>query len=168
MAAITPVLSLLETVGGAVSAGSAVLGGIQTLAGVGDNRARKQQKQALEQLRRKQDLQQRQLAEKAALEREKIALNARLSEEQRKRALRRAVARKRASFAAQGVGSDSGSSRAVLLGMFDESDTERKKRESIDKIRLSALDQKLSQNNSINILQRTQLAQRQRLQRQFF
>ena len=81
--------------------------------------------QALEQLQKRQALQQQQLAQDAALERERIALNTAQSEEERKAALRRAVARQRANFGAQGVGSGAGSSQEVLLGLFEESDEEK-------------------------------------------
>lgn len=167
MAALTPVLSLLGTVGSVVSAGNAILGGVQDLAGVGRQQQKREDNLALDQLKRQQTLQQKQLEDRAALEREQIALNARQTEEQRQQALRRAVARQRASFGSQGVGSGSGSAQAVLLGLFDESDDERAKREELDTIRLTALDQDLGQNRALNVLQRTQLAERQRLMRQF-
>ncbi len=167
MAALTPVLSLLGTVGSVVSAGTAILGGVQTLAGVSNRQQEKEDRLALDQLKRQQTLQQRQLEEKAALERQQIALNAKLTEEQRQTALRRAVARQRANFGAQGVGSATGSSQAVLLGLFDESDDERQRREELDALRVTALDQNVSQNRALNILQRTQLSERQKIQRQF-
>lgn len=158
MAALTPVLSLLGTVGSVVSAGTEILGGVQTLAGVSNRQQEKEDRLALDQLKRQQTLQQRQLEEKAALERQQIALNAKLTEEQRQTALRRAVARQRANFGAQGVGSATGSSQAVLLGLFDESDDERQRREELDALRVTALDQNVSQNRALNILQRTQLS----------
>lgn len=167
MAALTPVLSLLGTVGSVVSAGTAILGGVQTLAGVSNRQQEKEDRLALDQLKRQQTLQQRQLEEKAALERQQIALNAKLTEDQRQTALRRAVARQRANFGAQGVGSATGSSQAVLLGLFDESDDERQRREELDALRVTALDQNVSQNRALNILQRTQLSERQKIQRQF-
>lgn len=167
MAALTPVLSLLGTIGSVVSAGTAVLGGVQTLSGIGNRQQEKEDRLALDQLKRQQNLQQKQLEERTALEREQIALNARLTEEQRQIALRRAVSRQRANFGSQGVGSASGSSQAVLLGLFDESDDERQRREELDALRVTALDQSVTQNRALNILQRTQLSERQKLQRQF-
>ncbi|MCB1592224.1 MAG: transporter [Alphaproteobacteria bacterium] len=168
MAALTPVISLLGTIGSAVTAGTAVLGGVQTIAGIGNSRQEKQDALALDQLKRQQNLQQKQLEERAALERQQIALNTQQAEEQRKQALRRAVSRQRASFGSQGVGSASGSSQAVLLGLFDESDEERLRREELDALRSTALDQNISQSRALNVLQRTQLAERQRLARQLF
>ena len=168
MAALAPVISLLGTIGSAVTAGTAVLGGVQTIAGIGNSRQEKQDALALDQLKRQQNLQQKQLEERAALERQQIALNTQQAEEQRKQALRRAVSRQRASFGSQGVGSASGSSQAVLLGLFDESDEERLRREELDALRSTALDQNISQSRALNVLQRTQLAERQRLARQLF
>ncbi|MCB1782379.1 MAG: hypothetical protein KDI13_00135 [Alphaproteobacteria bacterium] len=118
---------------------------------------------ALKQLQAQQTLQERQLAAQNALEKEKIATQAAQSEADRKSALRRAVARQRANFGAQGVGSGAGSSQAVLLGLFDESDAEKQKREQLDALRTTALDQDLAQNKAQNVLQRTQLAQRNSL-----
>ncbi len=65
------------------------------------------------------------------------------------------------------MGSGSGSAQAVLLGLFDESEDERTKREELDSLRLTALDQNIGQSRALNVLQRTQLAERQRLMRQF-
>ncbi len=150
MAAITPILTsalVSQGVGLAVSEFS----------------RRKSQDQSLKQLRQRQELS-RQIAEQNAQQsRERIAIDARQSEEKRKRALRRAVSRQRANFAAQGVGSGVGSSQAVLLGLFDESDEEKARREELDNLRLSSIDQNLSQGASLNILQRTQLEQRNNL-----
>ncbi len=124
--------------------------------------------QALEQLQEKQRLQMRQAQENADLAREKIALDAKNAEEARKKALRRAVARKRASFGAQGIGSGAGSSQAVLLGMFEESDAEKAKREGLDKLRFKSIESDLSQRKSLNVLQREQLAEKQKLGRVSF
>lgn len=166
MAALTPVISLLGTIGSAVTAGTAVLGGVQTLTGIGNSQQKKEDNLALDQLKRQQTLQQKQLEERAALERQQIALNTQQAEEQRKQALRRAVSRQRASFGSQGVGSGSGSSQAVLLGLFDESDEEQQRREELDNFRITALDQNINQTRALNVLQRTQLAERQKLARQ--
>lgn len=124
---------------------------------------RKSQDQALDQLQQRQNLQQQQAAQDAALDRERIALDAQANEDERKSALRRAVARQRANFGAQGVGSGAGSSQAVLLGLFEESDDEKARRDALDTLRLNAIDQNLGQSVSLNVLQRTQLEERNRL-----
>ena len=126
---------------------------------------RREQDQALQQLQDRQALQQRQLAQDTALEKQQIALQRAQADEERRAALRRAVARQRASFGSQGVGSNGGSSEAVLLGLFEESDDERAKREKLDQARYGALDNNMAQSRSLNLLQATQLAERQKLSR---
>lgn len=126
---------------------------------------RAERKQAQQQLAAQQSLQERQAAANMALEREQIALNTAHTEEERRAALKRAVARQRANFGAQGVGSGGGSSQAVLLGLFDESDAERERREQMDNLRLRVMDEDLSQRRALNVLQRTQLAERGKIDR---
>jgi hypothetical protein len=131
--------------------------------GVGMALSQSNNNQAVEQLQAKQDLQERSAAENAALEKQRIALSAEQNEEKRKTALKRAVARQRANFAGQGVGTGSGSSQAVLLGMFEESEDEKRDREALDTMRLNAIDQDLSQNRALNVLQRTQLEEKNKV-----
>lgn len=129
-------------------------------------RQREEQKLALRQLQQQQALQQKSMAAQNALEKEKISAQAMQAEESRKAALKRAVARQMASFGAQGVASG-GSAQAVLLGLFDESEGELQNRERMDSFRLSALDQGIAQNQSLNLLQAQQLRERQKLERLF-
>ncbi|MGN7437997.1 MAG: hypothetical protein ACTHOO_05065 [Alcanivorax sp.] len=124
---------------------------------------RQSQDQALEQLQERQALQQQQQAQDAALQKQQIALSAAQNEDERKAALKRAVARQRASFGSQGVGSGAGSSQAVLLGMFEETEDELSRREELDNLRLNAVDLNVSQSNALNVLQRTQLQERNNL-----
>lgn len=124
---------------------------------------RQSQDQALEQLQERQALQQQQRAQDAALQKQQIALSASQDEEKRKAALKRAVARQRASFGSQGVGSGAGSSQAVLLGMFEETEDELSRREELDNLRLNAVDLNVNQSNALNVLQRTQLQERNNL-----
>lgn len=98
------------------------------------NSSRDANDQALEQLKQRQALDERQRAQDAELQRQSIALDAQEAEESRREALRRAVSRQRANFGAQGVGSGSGSSQAVLLGLFEESDDEKRRREELDNL----------------------------------
>lgn len=120
--------------------------------------------QALDQLKARQDLQMRQAAQDAALEKRRITIDAANSEDERKKALKRAVARQRASFGSQGVGANAGSSQAVLLGMFEESEADKRRREELDELRLKSIDQELSQVGALNILQREQLSEKKKLQ----
>jgi hypothetical protein len=79
--------------------------------------------------------------------------------------LKRAVARQRAAYGASGIeANSSGSAQAVLLGLFDESEEEKNQREKLDTLRLNAIDQDVDQRSRLNVLQRTQLAEKQRLQ----
>jgi hypothetical protein len=120
---------------------------------------------ALRQLQERQNLQMRQIEADSALEKQRLTLEAEKSESARRDSLRRAVARQRASFGASGIGNNGGSAEAVLLGLFDESDEERAQREALDGLRNSALDAGVSQQRSLNILQRTQLQGRQKFSR---
>lgn len=121
---------------------------------------------ALKQLQERQRLEQQQLEQNAALEREKISLTAAQNEETRRAALRRAVARQRAQFGASGI-SNGGSSDAVLLGFADESEAELERRTQLENLRYTALDSGLAQQRSLNLLQATQLAERQSINRLF-
>lgn len=158
MGALQPILSAVSLVSGG-------LGLISSSASKETERRQAQASQelALKQLQAQQTLQEQQLAAQTALEKEKIETEAQQAEDERKSALRRAVARQKANFGAQGVGSGGGSSQAVLLGMFEESDEERQKREALDALRTGALDQDLAQTKSLNVLQRTQLEERNAL-----
>lgn len=118
---------------------------------------------ALEQLQAQQALQATQLAQQTALEKEQIALETKQAEEDRVSALRRAVASQRATYGSSGVGSTGGSSEAVLLGLFEESEADRAQRAASDALKVKALDQEVAQYNSLNLLQATQLAEKQAL-----
>ena len=134
---------------------------------VNEQAARKELRQsqdtALQQLQARQKQEEALVADQNALDREKIKLDAAGTEERRRQALRRAVAKQRAQFGAQGI-STGGSSEAVLLGLFNESDAERAEREKIDNLRLTVLNQKEAAVKQKNLLESTQLAEKQRLQ----
>jgi hypothetical protein len=125
----------------------------------------KEQQLALKQLQATQRLQARQAEQNAALERERMTADAAAAENSRLTTLRRAVARQRANFGAQGTGSDGGSAGAVLLGLFDESEDELAQRERMDDIRRRALDLGAAQRGALNTLQYSQLQERQKLGR---
>jgi hypothetical protein len=113
-------------------------------------------------LQRQQGEQMRQMAENAALEKEKIRLSAEQTEVERRAALRRAIAKQKAKYGASGIESSGGSSQALLLGLYDESDEDRQQRESLDALKTQAIDQNLDQQQRINTLQLTQLRERSR------
>lgn len=118
---------------------------------------------ALEQLQAQQAMQQQQNRQNVALEQRQIAAQSEINEQNRRAALKRAVARQRAQFGSSGISQGSGSSEAVLLGMFDETEAELAQRARLDNLRKGALDQRLAQSNSLNVLQYEQLRQRQNL-----
>ena len=164
MGAITPIASGLGTIAGTLGTVNQIVSTVQALSG--NSSAEREQELALRQLQERQNLQAQQLAQDTALERERIALQSAQDEEERRTALRRAVARQRAQFGSQGVSSGGGSSQAVLLGLFDETEDELARRESLDNLRSRALDLDVSQNSSLNLLQAEQLRQRQKLNEQ--
>ncbi len=166
MGAIQSFGSILPTLMSAVSTVQTIAGTLNDVQNLSDGTT-EQDKLALKQLQAKQNLQQQQLTAQNTLEKERIVLANQTAEEDRISALRRAVARQRASFGSSGVGSVGGSSEAVLLGLFEESDTEREQRESLDNLRVRAIDQDAAQNNSLNLLQATQLVEKQNLKSLF-
>ena len=165
MGAITPIASGLTSLVGTLNTVNQIANTVQTLSG--NSPAKQEQDLALKQLQERQRLTAAQLAQGNALERERIAIQAAQDEEDRRASLRRAVARQRAQFGASGVSQGSGgSSQAVLLGLFDETETELAQREQLDNLRNRALTLDGAQGKSLNLLQATQLSQRQKLDRQ--
>ena len=163
MGAITPIASGLTTIVVALNVANEIVSSVQTLSGNDTS----SEELALKQLKEQQRLQQKQLAQQNALEREQVALQALQDEEDRRAALRRAVARQRASFGASGVSSGSGSSQAVLLGLVDETEDELAQREALDNLRSQALSLDEAQTRSLNLLQATQLSERNALNNLF-
>ena len=141
----------------------AVFETVNTIANIVDNPAKKQDEQVLRQLEQQQALQQQQAQQDAVLSRAQIETQAQEAETERRNALKRAVARQRAAFGASGVAQGDGSSEAVLLGLFEESEEERENRERLDKLRIEALDQNLLQQSNTNTLARTQLEEKNKL-----
>lgn len=149
MAAIAPVLTTIMQVG-------SVLGTVASIAQpfIAD-KVQRNQTADLNALKLQQDTQaaQTRLAENQMV----LAQN----DEKRRAALKRSIARQRANFGAQGVGSNGGSSEAVLLGMFEMSDAEREAAEQLNGIRTQAVAQSLGAQQQLNLLQQTQLKERQ-------
>ncbi len=116
-----------------------------------------QSSQSLKQLEQQQALEEKQLKQDANSEKERIALEAELIEQDRKDALKRSVARQKANFGAQGVGAVDGSSQAVLLGITEESEEEKAQREALDALKVKAVDDRVQQEKELNVLQREQL-----------
>lgn len=166
LAAFAPVVrESLPLISGAAN----IFSGVQNLVNSPDEQAEdnyiEQQRLELRQLQERQNAQLKAQQQDAALEREKLAAEAKNAEENRLSALRRAVARQRASFGATGLSANEGSAEAVLLGLFEETDQDRQQRERLDTLRNRALDNDLTSTQSLNVLQRSHLAQQQRLER---
>ncbi len=136
---------------------------VNTIANVIDNPAKKQDDRVLRQLGQQQALQQQQARQDAALSRAQIETQGKEAETQRRNALKRAVARQRAAFGSSGVSQGDGSSEAVLLGLFEESEDQRENRERLDKLKIESLNQNLLQQSSKNTLARTQLEEKNKL-----
>lgn len=115
--------------------------------------------QSQRQLQAQHNLQEQQIAADNALQKAQIDTEAKAAEEDRKRALRSAVARQNAQTGASGIVSGDGSSEAVILGLFNESEEEAQQREERDTLRIASLDQNLTQRQNLNLLQRNQLAE---------
>ncbi|MCK5285363.1 MAG: transporter [Alphaproteobacteria bacterium] len=159
--------SSLGLIPGAISTAVQVASQVGALPNKQQESRKSEQSLALQQLQERQGLQQKQLEADSSLERERIAVTTDAANDERRAALRRAVARQRARFGASGIGnSGGGSSEAVLLGLFEESDDDLASRERLDKLRNQALDLNVGQNKSLNVLQRSQLQQRQKFERE--
>lgn len=169
MGALTPVITGLTTLTTAVSAADKLIGVTRGFAGdpyESQRQAlRSQQDLALQQLSAQQALDQQQAAREAELQRQKIATDTLDSEQKRRAALRRAVAKQRAQFGGSGLTGGDGSTEAVLLGMFEESEADKAASQRLDSLRNAAIDQSLNERQALNVLQRTQLQERQALAR---
>ena len=160
MASIVPIafqaLQAFETIGTVAKfadKGSAIF----------SDKGEKQSELALAQLQQQQQLQSQTAAQNALNDKQRIAIQSKEVELERRRALKRAVAKQRASFGGSGVSSGDGSSEAVLLGLFEESEEDKATSQKLDNLKLQALDQDLNNMNRVNTLKRTQLAEKNRL-----
>lgn len=162
---LTGIAGMLNSVVGATNQIAGTIG-LSTNSLEKQRRRELQSKQnlALAQLQAQQSQNLAQAEADAALDRQRIAQDTNASEADRKRALKRAVARQRANSGAAGTSGLGGSSEAVLLGLFEESEEEKSRRDSLDNLRFSAIDQSLANRSATNTLRRTQLQERQRLQ----
>ncbi len=161
MGTLTPVLGSLTQTLGAIQT---ITSSIDALSG-GDRRdLKREQDLAMRNLQQQQNLSERQTANDAKLERERLQLESQKTEAARRKALRRAMARQNVRFGAGGV-SRTGSGEAVLLGLYNDSEDQANNNKALDQIRYNAIDNDLANLRQNNLLQRTQLAEQQRLQR---
>ena len=91
-------------------------------------------------------------------------LSANTAEQTRRDALRTAVAKTTADLAGQGIDPTDGSGEAILLGQIKASDQAKQAADAATQLRMQALSQQAADTNQKNLLEQTQLADRQRLQ----
>ena len=137
---------------------------VNNLAGIFDNSTEEAQSDlALRQLQQSQQQQQQLANRQAELDRREIFQKAEEVERQRRAALKRAMARQRAKFGGQGISAPNGSSEAVLLGLFSESEAEKQDRERLDRLKLKNIDENLYRQKRVNTLAYTQKAEQEKL-----
>lgn len=100
----------------------------------------------------------------ARIQAQQVAQNAAVEEQRRLDALRRAVARTKVALGGRGVDSNDGSGEAILLGQIRQSDQERQNANAATVLRVQEINQQLDARYRRNLLDQTQLAERQRLQ----
>ncbi|CAK0740082.1 hypothetical protein CCP2SC5_1050006 [Azospirillaceae bacterium] len=93
-----------------------------------------------------------------------IRAAATVDEGRRRDALRRAMAKTRASLGAAGLGTADGSGEAILLGQVNATDQEQKAAETSNQLKIDSLNQQLEDRYRRNLLAQSQLAERQKLQ----
>ncbi len=124
-----------------------------------------QQQQALQNLQAKQKQDAQDRAKDNALDDERAAATNEKAEQDRRQALRRAVATQRAKFGVRGTGSSGGSAEAVLLGLLQDVDEETAQSERLENIRQRTQELSGNRQRSLNVLARTQLQEKQKLSR---
>ncbi len=157
MGAVTPVAAILPILSAASSINKS-LGITDRILGADIN---KRERQALAQKQRQEEFY---FLQRDALDRAAQQEAAQRDESERIKNLRYSIARQRAAFGSQGVGSAGGSSEAVLLGLFQESEEGRAHRERMDAIRNKIADLEVTNKKSTNLLEATRLSEKQRLQ----
>ncbi|QQP88579.1 hypothetical protein IGS68_21515 [Skermanella sp. TT6] len=105
-------------------------------------------------------------AQRADIEtrRAQIQASAAADEAARREALRRAVGRTRTSLGTRGGGTSDGSGEAVLLGLVSRTDADSRSAQAIERLRGQALSREAEDTRRRNLLDQSQLAERQRLE----
>ena len=125
---------------------------------------RSAQEQTLAQLRASQEQAVRAKETDAQTQLAQLTAAADAAEQRRLAALRQAVSKTRAGLGARGVTAQDGSGEAILLGLTNSSDTERKDAQATDQLKRAAIQQSLDEAKRRNLLELSQLADRQRLE----
>lgn len=151
--------STLTTALGAAQTIASTINTVQSLSGNDSSN-----ELAIQQLQERQSLEEAQGAQDAALAAEALKLEAQQEATARQNALKKAVAAQRASYGASGISSNSGSAEAVLLGLYEETARDQADSNEQTGFDLKAIELQLSQEKAINVLQASQLKERQNLQ----
>lgn len=106
------------------------------------------------------DTRNQQLAAQAANEKQKNLLALQEKETTRVAKLKAALATQRADYGGSGVGSGAGSSEAVLSGISATSDIEGQQNRAATTLSNKSVDENLSYQTNLNLLQRQQLKQK--------
>lgn len=164
----TPVLATLGT----INTVRRTAGALRGVVGGGGNR-RDDGRAVLEEIQdserrglaAEQAEEERALREELRRESERIALEAEEDDRRRRRALRRAVGRTRAQLGGQGISAADGSGEAILLGLARQEEEDRATARQLDTLRRRALTDRDQSLTRRNLLERTRLEERQRLER---
>lgn len=115
---------------------------------------------ALRQLRQRQASEEKIAATRTA--RDQMILDAESASTERRRlnALKRETARQNAAFGGAGVDSETGSGEAVLLGLFQESEDDKRDQDSITALRRQILTDNFAALKSRNLLDYAQTSER--------
>lgn len=161
----TPALSALS----AVNTVKGTIDQVRDLSGATDRKAEKQlaerQQSALNSLRARQDADSVALRANVQNQADQIAANAASDERKRQQALRRAVGRTRAQLGSQGISTADGSGEAILLGQMQEAGEEKADADRLNALRIKALEQQQQSEYQRNLLELSELQERQRLER---
>lgn len=137
---------------------STVLSTVSTVAGLGGQAMRisngyNDASQAYKNAQADYAQQEREIAQKEKSEREKLQIDADEAARKRRDSLKRTTAQQKAAFGGQGIDSNDGSGQAVLLGLFQQSDDEKKYRDRLDNLRNQSLTQNVDNARRRNLLQ---------------
>jgi colicin import membrane protein len=100
-----------------------------------------------------------------ALRRAELDAAASAAERARRTTLRGEVGRMRSLFGARGLTASDGSAAAVLRGIAQESEAERRHAVELDRLKRAALEREHDDRRQRNLLETSELAERQRIER---
>ncbi|HNQ92211.1 MAG TPA: hypothetical protein PKI93_04695 [Alphaproteobacteria bacterium] len=116
--------------------------------------------QRVSQDNRENDLRLRQYEQNAALHKKQNLFDLQNAETERRTKLKKLISAQRAQFGSGGIRSGAGSSEAVLEGLFSDSDIERQQGEGDVALANQKINQGITQQRQLNLLQKEQLRQK--------